>query len=48
MAAGRFFAKFGFQQVALDDFPAAVRRSAQYRAVRRSGHRWPNLMAMRR
>lgn len=46
MAAPDFFARFAFQQVALDDFPAAVRRSAQYRAVRHHGHRWPNLMAM--
>lgn len=47
MGAPNFFARFGFREVTLGDFPPAVRRSAQYRAVRRFGQDW-GIVAMGR
>jgi len=40
MGAREFFARFGFEEVTLDDFAPSARGSAQYRAVRRSGEQW--------
>ncbi len=35
-----FYARFGFEDAALADFPEPMRRSAQYRAVSRFGREW--------
>jgi amino-acid N-acetyltransferase len=40
MSAPEFFARYGFADVTLDDFPAEARRSAQYGAVQRFGEQW--------
>jgi len=42
-----FYARFGFQDATLDDFPKPARRSAQYRFVRLRGDEW-GVVAMRR
>lgn len=40
MDAGPFYARFGFRDATLDEFPPAARASAQYQAVRRYGEEW--------
>jgi amino-acid N-acetyltransferase len=47
MNAREFYARFGFKDATVDDFPACARRSAQYRFVRQRGNEW-GIVAMRR
>lgn len=42
-----FYLRFGFEDATLDDFPEALRDSAQYRFVRQRGQEW-GIVAMRR
>jgi amino-acid N-acetyltransferase len=40
MSAPEFFARYGFADVTLDDFPEEARQSAQHGAVQRFGEQW--------
>ena len=47
MNARDFYARYGFEDATLEDFPPAARNSAQYRFVSEHGHEWP-IVAMKR
>jgi len=47
MHARDFYARFGYQDATLDEFPECARRSAQYRFVGLHGGEW-GVVAMRR
>jgi len=47
MNAPEFYRPFGYEDATLDDFPEALRQSAQYRFVRQRGKDW-GIAAMRR
>ena len=40
VSAPDFYRRFGYEDVTLDDFPEALRGSAQYRFVRQRGKEW--------
>ena len=47
MNARDFYARYGFEDATLEDFPPSARRSEQYQSVAQHGHEW-DIKAMKR